>query len=74
MDDPEYQRLLQVVERITRESGSPQGFDADAWLTGWMREPNPALGNEAPLNVVSRPGGLDLVRNLLLRMQSGAYS
>jgi len=34
----------------------------------------PAIGNRRPLDVLSEPGGLDLVRSYLLRAQSGAFS
>lgn len=62
------------VTRIVQESGRPDGFDARQWLNGWIAEPVPALGFRRPLDVLAEPGGLELVRTILARMQSGAYS
>lgn len=65
--------LQDLVQRLVRESGAPTDFDAHAWVTAWIREPHPALGNTAPLDVLDTPNGYEKVRTLLLRMQSGAH-
>lgn len=65
--------LRNLVQRLVRESGNPQDFDASAWVTAWIREPNPALGNIAPVQLFQTPNGCEKVRTLLLRMQSVAY-
>lgn len=36
--------LLSIARSIVAESGSPDGFDAVAWLDRWLNEPLPALG------------------------------
>lgn len=40
--------LEQLVEKIVRESGSPEGFDARSWLKAWLTRPTPALGGKRP--------------------------
>ena len=66
--------LTALVERMAGESGEPAGFDARTWLDHWLREAVPALGDRTPLNVLNEPGGLEVVRCLLLRSQSDAFS
>lgn len=66
--------LTALVERMVGESGEPAGFDARTWLDHWLREAVPALGDRTPLNVLNEPGGLEVVRCLLLRSQSDAFS
>lgn len=66
--------LTALVERMVGESGEPAGFDARTWLDHWLREAVPALGDRTPLDVLKEPGGLEVVRSLLLRSQSGAFS
>ena len=66
--------LAVLVERMVGESGEPAGFDARTWLDHWLREAVPALGDRTPLDVLKEPGGLEVVRSLLLRSQSGAFS
>jgi uncharacterized protein (DUF2384 family) len=34
----------------------------------------PALGDRRPLDVLKEPGGLEVVRSLLMRVKSGAFS
>lgn len=70
----ELAELELTVARIVQESGRPDGFDAQRWLQQWVSEPVAALGGRRPLDVLAEPGGLELVRTTLLRMQSGAYS
>ena len=66
--------LTALVQRMVEESGAPVGFDSWAWLDQWLLELAPAIGHRRPLDVLSKPGGLDLVRSYLLRAQSGAFS
>ena len=66
--------LSALVQRMVDESGTPVGFDARAWLDQWLLELAPAIGHRRPLDVLSEPGGLDLVHSYLLRAQSGAFS
>jgi hypothetical protein len=70
----DFDLLLTDVQRIVRESGRGEGFDATRWLSDWLSLPVPALGDQAPADVLQTPGGLQTVRTLLARMQSGAFS
>lgn len=65
--------LQDLVQRLVRESGNHHDFDACAWVTTWIRQPNPALGHTAPVDLLQTPDGYEKVRTVLLRMQSGAY-
>jgi len=66
--------LVVLVEHIVLESGDPTGFDAAAWTTEWLATENAALGGRKPNDLLGTPEGRDLVKALVLRMQSGAYS
>ena len=66
--------LSVTVQRMVDESGDPVGFNARAWLDQWLLGRAPALGNRRPLDVLYGSVGLDVVRGVLLRAQSGAYS
>ena len=74
MTEDDIATLTALIQSLVDESGEPLGFDARAWLDQWLLELAPALGHRRPLDVLSEPGGLDLVRNFLQRAQSGAYS
>ena len=69
----ELQILVALVKRLVLESGNPSGFSAEDWVSAWVREPLPALGGKTPIASLKEPGGLDRVRTILLRIQSGAY-
>ncbi|WP_293880590.1 MbcA/ParS/Xre antitoxin family protein, partial [Sphingomonas sp.] len=66
--------LLGQVEAMVEESGSPEGFDAGAWLTNWLRRPVQALGGAKPIEYLDTIKGQMLVAKLLLQMQTGAYA
>jgi uncharacterized protein (DUF2384 family) len=66
--------LIQLVERMVQESGSPDGFDARAWLKRWMASPIPALKGATPASYMKTKEGRKLVAQLLSMMQSGAYA
>jgi hypothetical protein len=70
----QFEELLAVVNALLAESGIAKDFDARAWLSAWLLKENPALGHVTPLAFLAGPGGFEVVRTLLLRMQSGAYS
>lgn len=67
-------RLLGQLQTMVRESGNPEGFDASAWLSAWMRAPGPALGGARPLDLMDTMTGQALVSQVLAQMQSGAYA
>jgi hypothetical protein len=72
--DSDIAELELIVARIVRESGRREGFDAKCWIDRWLADPLPAMGGRRPVDVLEDPGGLERVRAVLLRMQSGAYS
>lgn len=70
--DLPWEELLRTVQAMLEPSAA-QGFDAAAWLEAWLQEPVPALGHATPASLLGRPGGLELVCDVLRRMKSGAY-
>lgn len=66
--------LTVLVQGMVAESGEQAGFDARAWLDHWLTSVVPALGSRRPVDVLNEPDGLEVVKSLLLRAQSGAYS
>jgi hypothetical protein len=66
--------LTELVHGMLAESGEQGGFDARAWLDHWLTGVVPALGNRRPIDVLDEPDGLEVVKSLLSRAQSGAYS
>lgn len=71
--DESVRRLQTLVDRMVAESGSREEFDGERWLSGWLQGPIPALGGRCPREELKEQGGFERVRNLLSRMQSGAY-
>ena len=67
-------RLVGQVQAMVEESGSPEGFNAAAWLARWLEEPLPALGGQRPAELVDTSEGQAIVASLLARIQSGAYA
>ncbi|PTT21625.1 hypothetical protein DBR12_06010 [Acidovorax sp. HMWF029] len=65
--------LTVLVQGMLADSGDQTGFDARAWLAHWLTGVIPALGNRRPIDVLNEHG-LEVVKSLLLRAQSGAYS
>ena len=66
--------LIGQVEAMMQESGGPEGFDATAWMSRWLREPVPALGGVAPVELMDTMQGQALVSRTLSQMQSGVYA
>jgi putative toxin-antitoxin system antitoxin component (TIGR02293 family) len=67
-------KLVGQLEAMIEESGSPEGFDAPAWLSRWLREPLPALGGAKPIDLLDTMEGQALVSQALAQIQSGAYA
>lgn len=65
--------LAATVQRMVEESGSPEDFDALAWLEGWLTQTVPALGFKKPAEVLKESGGFARVQQILSGMQSGAF-
>ena len=67
-------RLVRLVQTMVEESGNPVGFDAAQWTAAFLSRPMPALGGKAPNEFMGTEEGQALIEDLILRMQTGAYS
>ena len=66
-------RLIQQVERLLRESGHSEPFDAAAWVDRWLRRPNHALGGDAPELYLHTAGGEAVLSRLIGAMAASSY-
>lgn len=66
--------LLKLVEAMVVQSTQTHTFDANHWLSDWLKSSIPALGNRCPTEFLDTSEGRELVLALLIRMQSGAFS
>lgn len=73
-DSKEFKRLLTQVDKIMSQSSSSQDFDTNSWLHDWLSNPNPALGNRKPYNVISTKEGYKQVSTIINQLQTGAYA
>ena len=67
-------RVAATLRRLLEESGDPvklTGFDLDAWLADWLREPLLNLGHRTPAELLRNPEGLLAVEQVLERMRGG---
>lgn len=67
-------RLVGQIEAMIEETDSAPGFDTAAWLSAWLREPLPALGNDRPIDLLDTMEGQALVSRTLMQIQGGAYA
>jgi len=68
------QKLIGHVESIMEQSGADVNFDAAHWVSQWLEQPVPALGNAKPAEYMDTLEGQSLVSSLISKMQSGAYA
>jgi len=68
------QKLIGQVESIMVESGADEHFDAAHWVSQWLEQPLPALGNVSPATYMDTFEGQAIVSGLISKMQSGAYA
>jgi putative toxin-antitoxin system antitoxin component (TIGR02293 family) len=66
--------LVGQVEKMVTESGDTLAFDAAQWTAHWLDEPNPALGNHTPGDLMDSAEGRVIVSRLVAQLQSGAYA
>ncbi len=66
--------LASFVSRMVAESGNPEGFDAKVWVLDWLTRPHPVLEGKRPEELMDTEEGRRSLREILGRMQSGAYS
>jgi putative toxin-antitoxin system antitoxin component (TIGR02293 family) len=67
-------RVMATLRRLLEESGDPAqlaGFDLEAWVARWMREPLPELGGKTPAEMLRNPEGQRAVEQVLERMRGG---
>jgi putative toxin-antitoxin system antitoxin component (TIGR02293 family) len=67
-------RVMATLRRLLQESGDPDqlaGFDMEAWVARWMREPLPELGDKTPAEMLRNPEGQRAVEQVLERMRGG---
>jgi putative toxin-antitoxin system antitoxin component (TIGR02293 family) len=67
-------KLVGQLEAMIQESGDLTGFDARAWMAGWLTEPLAAFGGARPADLIDTMEGQGLVSSALAKLQSGAYS
>ncbi|MBR8383929.1 MULTISPECIES: MbcA/ParS/Xre antitoxin family protein [Burkholderia cepacia complex] len=65
--------LTAQVQRMVEESGNPEGFDTQSWLTDWLYSPLSALGGGCPVDYLHTPEGVDRISRMLASAQTGAY-
>lgn len=68
------QALIGQVQAMVGESGEGGGFDAAAWLSGWLNTPLPALGGVRPASYLDTVEGQKFIAHYLAMAQSGAYA
>ncbi len=69
-----FARLVGQLEAMIDEAGDAEGFDARSWLSRWLTEPLPALGNAKPIDYMDTMEGQTLVSQKLAQVASGAYA
>ena len=69
-------KMITVVENNTRrvEVLALAVFSSKEKAERWIGEPNPALANKPPLDLVKTDKGFESVCDVLTRIESGTYS
>lgn len=63
----EYERLLHTVKQYASE-------DPETWLAEWLISPALGLGGKVPIDVVTEPGGIDQLIDVLGRIATCTYT
>lgn len=58
------QKLIKQVESIMVDSGAVDAFDAADWVSQWVAEPLPALGNRKPAEYLDTTEGYKLLARI----------
>lgn len=68
-------KLLGMAQEIFADSTDPAAAQTDVkrWLGTWLQRPQPALGGQAPAQLLDTPAGLAMVERVLGALRSGAY-
>lgn len=67
------EKLINLVESMINPDYCAD-FYASSWVEQWIEQPLPALNNMKPVEYMDTIEGQELVINLLMKMQSGAYA
>lgn len=67
-------KLIDQVQTMVTESGTPDGFNTAEWVARWLEHPLPALGGQRPAELMETLDGQALISSLVARFQSGAYA
>lgn len=68
------ERLIGKAQTVVEQSAKPKGFDASRWVSIWLVQPLPALGDETPSCYMDTFEGQKLVGELWAMSRSGAYA
>lgn len=68
-------KLLGMAQEIFADSTDPAAAEIDVkrWLGAWLQRPQPALGGQAPAQLLDTAAGLAMVERVLGALRSGAY-
>lgn len=69
-DQPTSERILMLAEFI---SDGQEVFESRERFNTWIKEPNPALGNKAPIELLDTVYGIEEVKKELGRIEHGVY-
>ncbi len=69
-----FSKLVGQVQLMVEQSGDPKGFEPAKWVANWLDRPLPALDGQCPADFMDTGEGQELISNLLMKMQSGAYT
>lgn len=67
-------KLIGQVQVMVEESGTPEDFDAAAWVSQWLDQPLPALNGGRPGDLMDTAEGQTIVSQVLRRLRSAAYA
>ncbi len=67
-------KLVGQLEAMLENAELAEPFDAPEWVSGWLREPLPALGGKRPIELLDTMEGQALVSRALAQVESGAYA
>ena len=69
--------LTELVDQIVTDFGDSElakDFDAAVWLNQWIETPQPSLALKTPLDILANPDGLQMTKNLLMRIAVSAFA
>jgi putative toxin-antitoxin system antitoxin component (TIGR02293 family) len=64
----------QVLKMIALYQKAEEVFGDLSSFNRWLRKPARGLGEQQPLQFMQTPGGIDLIREELLRIEFGAFA